>query len=122
LLASFYAFPGTFRGGLYVAAGDVNGDGRADVIVGAGPGTMPQVTVFDGRGLTLLESFFAFPTAFHGGVRVGAVDVNGDGRADIRVASGPGTTPQVSTFDGSTLALLGSFFAYDPTFKGGVQL
>ena len=33
LLMSFYAFPGSFRGGVYVAAGDITGDGRGDIIV-----------------------------------------------------------------------------------------
>src|SRR5262249_11703567 len=35
---SFYAFDKAFAGGVHVAAGDVNHDGFADVIVGAGPG------------------------------------------------------------------------------------
>ena len=33
--ASFAAFESSFRGGVFVAAGDVNADGRDDVIVGA---------------------------------------------------------------------------------------
>src|SRR5207237_1403131 len=36
-LQSFFAFPG-FLGGINVAAGDVNGDGFTDILVGAGPG------------------------------------------------------------------------------------
>jgi hypothetical protein len=37
-LVSGYVYPADFVGGLFVAAGDVSGDGFADIITGAGPG------------------------------------------------------------------------------------
>jgi hypothetical protein len=36
-LASFLAYDPYFPGGVHVAAGDVDGDGRTDIITGAGP-------------------------------------------------------------------------------------
>ncbi|HEY1378323.1 MAG TPA: VCBS repeat-containing protein, partial [Gemmataceae bacterium] len=42
-LFSFMAYDPRFTGGVNVAAGDVNGDGRADIITGAGPGGGPHV-------------------------------------------------------------------------------
>jgi glucose/arabinose dehydrogenase len=120
VLASFFAFAPAFTGGVFVAAGDVNGDLFADLIVGAGAGGGPHVRVFSGANLTELHSFFAFAPGFTGGVRVAAGDVNGDGRADIVVGPGPGGAPHVRVFSGTDLAELRSFFAFSPAFAGGV--
>ena len=56
LLASFFAFNRSFTGGTTVALGDVNGDGKLDVIAGAGPGGGPQVVVVDGTKLNHIQS------------------------------------------------------------------
>jgi parallel beta-helix repeat protein len=121
-LFNFFAFDPNFTGGVRVAAGDVNGDGHADLICGAGPGGGPNVTVFNGVTGARLESLFAFDPRFTGGVYVAAGDVNGDGRADLLVGAGPGGGPNVTVFDGSNAALLQNFFAYDPSFGGGVRV
>ena len=128
-LSSFFAFAPGFVSGVNVAAGNVDGDGFADVIVGAGNGGGSHVKVFNGRSLVLggqveLASFFAFDVGFIGGVSVGAGDVNGDGRADVIVGSGVGTTSHVKVFNGRTIAArteLASYFAFDAGFNGGVN-
>ena len=121
---SFFAFAANFNLGIYVAAGDVNGDGRADIIVGAGEGngSSPQVKVFSGAdGTTLLQSFFAFAPSFTGGVRVAAGDVNGDGRADIITGAGPGGG-QVVVYSGKDLSILKNFFPFGANYTGGVYV
>src|SRR5207249_2903489 len=45
---SFFALPSDFRGGVRVAAGDVDGDGYADIVTAPGAGGGPLVTVFRG--------------------------------------------------------------------------
>ena len=70
LIREYDPFPG-FLGGVQVAAGDVTGDGFADVIVGAGPGGGPHVRVFDGKTLEEWLSFYALTPDFTGGVNVG---------------------------------------------------
>jgi hypothetical protein len=78
-LLSFFAYPG-FGGGVRVAAGDLDGDGRAEILTGVliGPA---HVKVFDPAG-ALLSSSLAAPGLVTG-VDVVALDVNGDGLKDV---------------------------------------
>ncbi len=120
---SFFAYSPSFSGGVRVAAGDVNGDGVADIITGAGPGAGPHVKVFDGRTNAELMSFFAFGPQFTGGVFVAAGDVNGDGRDDIITGADKGAPGgHVKVFDGATGGEIRSFLAFDPSFSGGVRV
>jgi hypothetical protein len=119
---SFFAFDASFRGGVRVAQGDVNGDGTPDIIVAAGPGGGPHIKVFNGRDLSLLQSFFAFTAAFRGGLWVASGDVNADGRADVIVGADAGGGPHVRVFSGANGAELMNFFAYSATFAGGIRV
>jgi hypothetical protein len=120
VLQSFFAYDGSFTGGVYVAAGDVTGDGRAEIITGAGAGGAPQVEVFDGRSLGVLDSILAYDPSFTGGVRVSAADLNGAGRADLLTGAGPGGGPEVRAFDGLGQSDRPDLFALDPSFIGGI--
>jgi len=119
VLRSFSPY-GAFPGGVFVAAGDVTGDGLADVITGADAGGGPHVQVFDGATGAVAQSFFAFAPTFTGGVRVAAGDVTGDGKAEVIVGAGPGGTPEVRVFDGATAALVSTQLAYPSAFPGGL--
>src|SRR5213075_971263 len=103
-------------GGVFVAAGDVNGDGLDDIITGTGTG-VANVKFFSGKDGSLLESFFAFPSAT-GGVRVAASDLNGDGIADVIAATGPGDTSQLRAFNGTTFSTLIDFMPYGSSTAG----
>ena len=127
-LASFFAYVPGFTGGVRVAVGDVNRDGRLDIVTGPGPGGGPHVRVFSGAALPALvelAGFFAFTPAFTGGVYVAAGDVNGDGAAELVVGADAGGGPHVRVFSEAGLPALverASFFAYDPAFTGGVRV
>ena len=78
-----------------MAAGDVTGDGVAELITGAGPGGGPHVRVWSltTSGLVEVSGFFAYNPAFPGGVFVAAGDVTGDGIADSLPARAPAAAP-----------------------------
>jgi hypothetical protein len=127
VVAQFFAYDSSFTGGVYVAVGDVNGDGTPDIITGADAGGGPHVKVFDGAALMngqvkTLYSFFAYGASFHGGVRVAAGNIDGDKDADIITGAGAGGGPHVEAFSGQTGQLIRSFFAYAPTFTAGVYV
>jgi hypothetical protein len=70
----------------------------------------------------LVNGFYAYDPAFAGGVRVAVGDVNGDGIPDIITGAGPGGGPEVRAFDATSLRPLADFFAYDPSYTGGVYV
>jgi hypothetical protein len=119
---NFFAYEPSFRGGVNVAAGDVTGDGKADIVTGTGVGGGPRVEVFDGVTGAVADNFFAYEPSFRGGVNVAAGDVTGDGKADIVTGTGFGGGPRVVVFDGATRAVVSNFYAFDPAFRGGVAV
>jgi uncharacterized repeat protein (TIGR01451 family) len=117
LIEAFFAMPIGFRGGVYVAAGDLYGNGQTEIVCGAGAGGGPLVAIF--VGTQAVQLFYAYPPFFHGGVRVAVHDINGDGHADILTTPGKGSQPVTIGFDATSLAILAEFFAYNPLFAGG---
>jgi hypothetical protein len=65
-------YPGKFRGGIRVAAFDVNRDGVPDVICSPGPHSPAPVRVFDGRSSKPLTEFLPFEANFAGGAFIAA--------------------------------------------------
>jgi subtilisin family serine protease len=88
LIGSFLAYDSGFTGGVSVAAGDLDGDGKDEIVTGAGPGGGPQVRIFspDGRPI---GSFFAFDRMSRAGINVAVGDLEGDGKDEI-VTVAPG--------------------------------
>ncbi len=137
-LKSFFAYNPAYNGGVYVAAGDVNGDGRADIITGTQGGNGDaHVRIFDGNtgtptvpptpiGAAGGSGFYAYPVGFHGGVRVAAADVDGDGSAEIVTGAGPGGGPHVRFFEIDATEPAGTvpngFYAYGAGFGGGIYV
>ncbi len=120
-----------FRGGLVVAAGDINKDGHADIVIGPDGGGGPRLQIWSGKTLTkLMPDFFGLPYPdFRGGLRLAVGDVNKDGYAEIIVAPGEGGGPRITVLNGSTLGtgrnpqtLVNDFFIFDSSLRSGLSL
>jgi len=124
-IANFFAYEPTFRGGINVSSGDVDGDGTDDIGVGAGVGGGPRVVVVSGKDLSVLRNYFAYESEFRGGVNVSLADFNDDGNADVIAGSGVGGGPRIRVLDGKTdsaTASLADFFAFDRDDRFGIRV
>jgi hypothetical protein len=117
LVNDFFAYTGSdainLRNGIYVAIGDVSGDGWGDLITGAGEGGAPRVIALSGQLLinngvavaqaSPLADFFSGNVTDRGGVRVAIKDVDRDTRLDIVTGSGANLPGDVRVYKGNTL-------------------
>jgi len=137
LVNDFFAFPGTdaltLRNGVFAAAGDVDGDGFADLIFGGGPGGAPRIFILSGalvstgnvagaQASPVANFFVANNTTDRGGVRVAAKDADGDTRADVVVASGEGSPARVRVYLGANVGGGGEPAALQDLFPFGTAL
>lgn len=122
-VGQFFAYDKNFRGGVKVAVADVNGgirSHRAEIIATPGKGGGPHLKIFDNKA-NLLGHFFAFNSNLRGGVNLAASDINNDGLDEIVVGASISGAPHVRVFN-SDAKILGSFYAYEESFSGGVNV
>jgi len=108
LVGAFYAYPDVLRNGTFVGVGDINGDGYADLFIGAGPGGGPEVEVISGATLlnqgptaavaNPIATFFAGDPNSRSGVNVAGKVLSGQLGTDI--LTGPGATDGTQVTNG----------------------
>lgn len=116
---SFFA-RGTQSSGAYVAGGDIDGDGRQELVTAPGNGTLPTVAVYR-EDSTKLAEVVPFPGT-NGGATVAAGNVDASARQEVIVGSGPGSGSLVKAYRlvNDELEEVFSFSPFGPGFKGGV--
>ena len=134
VIGDFLAYAAGFTGGVWVAAGDVNG--TLSVVTGSGAGAAADVRVISGANLmpgadpagrpgqATATAAFA-PYSFTGGARVAVGDFDGDGNGEVAVAPGAGadSTVRIYAADNATGgALISGFSAFPTGYSGGVYL
>ena len=130
LLPDFFVFEQALRNGVYLASALVDGDDKADLIAGGGPGGGPRVFILGGDALlrssmSPLANFFAGDVSDRGGVRV-AVSEMGDPAVPVLVTGagdGSGSTVRayrLDEFGPFTLDEPARTFSAFPGFNGGV--
>jgi lipoprotein-anchoring transpeptidase ErfK/SrfK len=117
---SFETFEKTFLRGAFLAAGDVDGDGKDELVVGSGPGRTAEVRVYSTDEKEL--SHFLPYGKFAGGVRIAVGDLDGDGRAEIVTSPGPGMAAEIGIFDKDGNRKVPAAFAYPEAFLGGARV
>jgi len=137
-LGSFFVLEPGIVPGASLAVGDLNGDRKAEIVIGGGPtptaslpptanGPDQRVAVYRLNG-TLVGGFTAYPGLFQGGVRVALADVERNGQPDMITSPGPGTEPEIAIFSQQWLqgrdrgTRFGHFLAYESSFTGGVSV
>lgn len=140
---STLAYASGMINGIQIGVGDVNGDGRKDLVTVPSRGAS-EVRVFLNGGdvpkpfAGQPRSFLAFPSSFIGGAVLAVHDVgatqggvyyptdgeeNSDGRAEIIVGSGAGIRATVRTFEVGETAIrqVRETLHFAAKFKGGVS-
>lgn len=124
-IASLMAYEDSSRFGLVVSAGDVDGDGKDEIVTGMQTGGLANVKVFDLKNdgtLFMANSFYAYqPVSFTGGIDVAVGDVRGDSRDEIAVVPIAKSWPDVKIFDNNGTQLT-RFFAYFSSYEGGSRV
>lgn len=118
----FAPYTESYKQGINLAVGDIENDGSVEIVTGTENGGGPQIRIFNFEGNLIHPGFFAYGTDFRGGVNIALGDLDGNGMKEVIAGAGVGGGPQVRIFNKDGRLINPGFFAYDPLFRGGVNV
>ncbi len=123
--ADFLAFDKNFKGGAYPAIGDINNDGKDEIVIGAGYSGGPQVRIFDKKGNSIGINFFAFEKEYTSGVNVAVCNLDNKKRNEIVVGKALQDKSEIRIYritKKNKAKFLSKTIVYDESFEGGVNI
>lgn len=124
-LGKHYVFAKNYQNGINLAVGDVNNDGKDEMVVSPNSGYKPQVRVLSYKSKKKLEAKNITPYAksYSEGIEVMLADVNDNGLEEIVVAPKAGSAAiKIYRASGKKAKLLKSFYGFPKSYTGGVNL
>ncbi|OUL24614.1 hypothetical protein BV372_28815 [Nostoc sp. T09] len=101
-----------------VAAGDIDGDGFSDIVVGLGGGVTPIIEIYSGKDYQLKVRLSPFHhETFTGKINLAVGDINGDNYDDIIVGQGSGGRGLVEVYNGKLLNEKGTLNGKDTSHE-----
>ena len=113
----------TYQYGVRVAVGDLNGDGKAEIVTAPAKGAWTELRVFNGTSFAQTDSLLPYKNAvWWNGAFVATGDTNGDGRAEIVDGLDAGCCTTVHVLDPATNAETSGFYPYANNSEIGVRV
>lgn len=117
------AYDRNWRGGVNLAAGNLDHKDGDEIVLSFAEGGIPSVRIISGTGI-LIGAFNAYEKSFRGGVEIAVSNLDGrrnGNRAEIIVAPASNKEAQVKIFNDHG-QLLKQFLAYGKNWRGGVSI
>ncbi len=129
LVGWFMAYADSYRGGVKLAAADIDNDGWSEIITAPQTGG-PNVRVYGyveaDHEFDLVDWFMAYDNSFRGGVQIATGDVNADGQTDIITAPKQDGSANVRVYSytasTSSVDLLDWLMAYQTGYRQPIEL
>lgn len=117
-----YPYPADAQTGINIACGDINQDGKDEIITVPAEGGEALVKVYKfNKNKKIIKEFKAFSND-QCGATVAAGDIDHDDKDEIIVGSGPKCSPKIRIFEKNGTMKPLEFYAFNPNFLGGIDV